>query len=376
MWKTAFRFMVYDKAKLTGILFGIVISVFLIGAQLGLLDGFIESSLGIIKGNTEYIFVVNEKSESSISLVDVDKRVGYELQSIPGVEKVHPVIVTGGILKNSSGGTFGCVLVGVEGPDYIGAPQQFLPGTNLSSLQTEGAVIVDESDLENLGNMKKGDYFTINNTRVFISGISVGNAGLGEYNFVTSIEHARKLSGFSSNHVSAYMVATNTSDPEANKKIAEMISNTIPTIKAYPGDEFSQITKDYMATASGITATFMILVYFALFTGLVIVGLTMYSSVNDRIRDYGTIKAIGGRNRMITKLIMIQSVLYAVSGFTIAMGLLIGLKYLMQSINQSMDYSAERIVFLVFATLVISVVGSYFSMRKILKLEPVQIFRM
>jgi len=55
---------------------------------------------------------------------------------------------------------------------------------------------------------------------------------------------------------------------------------------------------------------------------------------------------------------------------------LIGLKYFMESINQSMNYTLDRIVFLIFSTLIISVVGSYFSMRKILKLEPVQIFRM
>jgi len=144
MWKTAFQFMIYDKAKLLGILFGIFISVFLIGAQLGLLDGFIESSLGIIKGNTDYIFVVNEKSESSISLANVDKRVGYELQSIEGVKKVHPVIVTGATITMASGSTFGCVLSGIQGPDFVGAPQNFQADTKLNELQNEGAVIVDE----------------------------------------------------------------------------------------------------------------------------------------------------------------------------------------------------------------------------------------
>ncbi len=376
MWKTSFQFMIYDKAKLLGILFGIVISIFLIGAQLGLLDGFIESSLGIIKGNTNYIFVVNEKSESSISLANIDKRVGYEVRSIAGVKKVYPAIVTGATITMASGSTFGCVLYGIQGPDFVGGPPNLLPSTNINDLNTEGAVIVDESDLENLGNLKQGDHFSINNSRVLISGISVGNTGLGEYNIVTTIERARRLTGFSPNHVSAFIVETNAVEPETQKQIADAITNTIPKVKAFTGSDFSAITKEYMATASGITATFMILVYFALFTGLVIVGLTMFSSVNDRIRDYGTIKAIGGRNRFITKLIMIQSILYAVCGFAIAMSLLIGLKYLMLSINQGMNYSAERIVFLIFSTLVISVVGSYFSMRKILKLEPVQIFRM
>jgi len=367
--------MIYDKAKLLGILFGIVISVFLIGAQLGLLDGFIESSLGIIKGNTDYIFVVNEKSESSISLANVDKRVGYELQSIEGVKKVHPVIVTGATITMASGSTFGCVLSGIQGPDFVGAPQNFQADTKLNELQNEGAVIVDESDLESLGNLTQGDHFSINNSRVLVSGVSIGNTGLGEYNIVTTIERARRLTGFSPNHVSAFIVETSTKNPELNKQIANAITTTIPTVKAFTGKQFSDITKDYMATESGITVTFMILVWFALITGLIIVGLTMYSSINDRIKDYGTIKAIGGGNSYITRLIMIQSILYSICGFAIAMTMLIGLKYFMLSINQTMNYSTDRIIFLIFSTLTISVLGSYFSMRKILKLEPVEIFR-
>jgi putative ABC transport system permease protein len=98
--------------------------------------------------------------------------------------------------------------------------------------------------------------------------------------------------------------------------------------------------------------------------------------VNDRIKDYGTIKAIGGDNKFIAKLIMGQAVLYALIGFSFAMALLCGLRYAMIANNNSMNFSPSLIAFLIIATLVLCVVGSYFSMRKILKLEPVQIFRM
>lgn len=376
MWKTAFRFMVYDKAKLIGILFGIIISVFLIGAQLGSLEGLIETSIGFVKGNTEYIYVVNRKSTSTATLLNVDKRVGAELKSIEGVEAAYPLVMSMGTVKYASGANGNAVIIGVQAPGFAGSPKEYLAGTSLYELQNEGAVIVDKADLENMENAKVGDYFSINNVRVYISGISVNNPGLGQQNIITTVDRARRVSNLDPNSVGAYLVKTTSADPIIQAQIIADINNQIPNVKAYSGQGFKKATEEYMKTSSGIVIGFMILVAFALFTGLVIVGLTMYSAVNDRIKDYGTIKAIGGNNPYIVKMIMVQSVIYAIIGFVFAMLVLYGLRYLMLSVNQAMNFSPSLIGFLILATLLISVTGSYFSMRKILKLEPVQIFRM
>jgi len=61
MWKTAFKFMIYDKAKFIGILSGIVISIFIIGAQLGMLNGIYDTALVFLKDNKEYVYVVSPK---------------------------------------------------------------------------------------------------------------------------------------------------------------------------------------------------------------------------------------------------------------------------------------------------------------------------
>src|SRR6187402_1648334 len=156
MWRNAYRFMIYDKAKFFGILFGVVISIFLVGAQLGLLNGLLDNNVGITKGNTNYLFVVNKKSTSAISLLNMDKRVGNELKSIDGVDKVYPVVVTMGSAKFKSGATGMIAVVGVQGPDFVGGPKNYLPNSNLNDLQNEGAVIVDNADLENMENIKVG----------------------------------------------------------------------------------------------------------------------------------------------------------------------------------------------------------------------------
>lgn len=376
MWNTALRFMTYDKAKLTGILCGIVISIFLIGAQLGILNNILDMSLGIVKGNKEYIYAVDKKSTSSTSLLNVDKRVGNELQSIPGVDKVYPVVVAGGTTKFKSGGTAMAQIIGVEYPEMAGAPAFYTHETVLNNLQNEGAVIIDAGDVENMENIKIGEHFTLNDKRVFVSGMSVNNAGLGQYNIITTIDRARQLTGFSPNSVSAFLIKSTSADSTAIRKVVNEINKTIPSVKAYTGEEFSEVSVEYVKTASGIVANFYLMIGFSLLTGIIIVGLTMFSSVNDHIRDYGTIKAIGGSNILIAKLIIRQAMIYAVMGFVASLGLLYGLQAAMAAVNQAIVYSPALLTGLFLVTFAISLVGNVFSMRKIFKLEPVQIFRM
>jgi putative ABC transport system permease protein len=100
----------------------------------------------------------------------------------------------------------------------------------------------------------------------------------------------------------------------------------------------------------------------------------MYSAVNDRIRDYGTLKAIGGNNGLIRKLILLQACIYSVVGFSIAFILLV---LFVEATKKALDIqlTVGLISFLVTVTLFISILGSLLAMRKITRLEPVQIFR-
>lgn len=371
MWKTAFEFMTYEKAKLSGILLGIVISIVLVGIQFSLVDSFLYKATGFLRGNHQYIYVVDRNSTSSSTLAPIDNRVGYELRSIPGVAKVHPVIVSSGACKFPSGGSSGACIVGVQYPDMAGAPQQYTAGTNLARLQNEGAVIIDEKDLPKVEKLHTGSHFYLNNHRVCVAGLSVGNDGLGTPYIVTTIDRARQLTGFDTSKSSAFLIEANTADTLVQRRIVQDINRIIPYVKAYTGPEFVTVSNNHDKQSNGLLGIFYLMITFALITGGIIVGLTMFSSVNDRIRDYGTIKAIGGSNKVIFRLISCQAVLYAAIGFLIAVALLYLLK-----IPLGVSFSLSLLASLFLMTLVLSCAGSFFCLRKICKLEPVQIFRM
>ena len=125
---------------------------------------------------------------------------------------------------------------------------------------------------------------------------------------------------------------------------------------------------------SNMGMSFGTLVLFAMISGFFIIGLTLYSSALDRIKDYGTLRAIGAKKRYVNRLIIAQAFLYALIGFVIAMILLVGFKFGVATSGLIIDLTPAFILFLLIITLLISVGGSLFAVRKISKLEPASVF--
>lgn len=371
MLKEAFKFMWYDKTKMFGILFGIILSVFLIGQNIGICFSLLNSTISLAKFNQNYIWVVSDKSQQVSDLPLLDMRIYRELMSINGVKKVHQLIVGGGSAKFNNGTKTSITMIGTQAPSFAGGPWKFAFG-NLQDLLQEGAVIGDSYDPIQSKNIKIGDHFEYNGNRVVLVGQTKGAKGLGVAYGFTTVDRARKLCNIPTTKASAFLVEWE--NGASVEQVIYAINKEIPRVKARDGKTFTNESLKYFALNSGIVASFGLLVVFAIITGFAIVGLTMFSAVNDRIKDYGTIKAIGGTNSVIRNLILWQASIYSIVGFTVAYILLFGF---VQATKKNLDIqiTPELTAFLVIITLVIAVLGSLLAMRKITKLEPAAVFR-
>jgi putative ABC transport system permease protein len=101
----------------------------------------------------------------------------------------------------------------------------------------------------------------------------------------------------------------------------------------------------------------------------------MYSSALDRIKDYGTLKAIGASNGYIRKLILIQAVLFAVIGYILAYVLLQGFKAGVEGTGLLVNYRPDVLVGIFVVIVAISVIAATFALRRIKGVEPASVFR-
>lgn len=372
MIKFALQFIKFDKPKSIGVVLGIVISVFLVGQQTGIFL-FLTGAMSALVDNTKAdIWVVDNQTKNANALGQIDVRIGYQIESLPGIKKAYPFIVAGGLAKFKGGQSAPIQVVGVQPPRFIGGPWRIREGV-LTDLLEQGGVTVEYFERQNLNNARVGTQFEINGKRVFAAVETYGVRGFGATYIFTTISRARELTSMPRTMVSSFLV--DIEDGEDPAIIRDRINRTMFGVRAWTQDELSKATVSTILATSGIAFSIGTLIIFAAIAGMIIIGLTMYSAAVDRLRDYGTFKAIGADNLYIRNLILTQALFFSLFGYGLAIVLIEGFRNGIANSGILFIYSLPVKIGFFVITLVISMGGAIFAMRRIAKLEPASVFK-
>ncbi|MCU0643745.1 MAG: ABC transporter permease, partial [bacterium] len=279
---------------------------------------------------------------------------------------------SGGTAKFSGGKSAPVSIIGAQPPYFKGGPFRIVAG-QLTDLLQEGAVSTDIFDRKNLNDATIGTNFEINGKRVQVALQTRGARGFGATYMFTTVSRARALGNVPNSKVSAYLIDVEQGvDPN---QICDQINQTMFGIRAWTKKDFSRATVSTILGTSGIAFSVGTLIIFATLSGMVIIGLTMYSAAVDRLRDYGTLKAIGANNSYIRNLILIQALFFAFIGYGFGILLLQGFRNGIANTGVLFDYSLSIKIGFFVVTMFISLGGAIFAMRRIGKLEPASVFR-
>ncbi len=375
MLKVAWKFIRFDKAKSIGVIVGILISTFLIGQQLGVFF-FLSGLMGALATDVKAdIWVVDSKTNDVNQLGRIDVRNLRAVQGISGIKEAFPILISGASCNYENGTSGAITLIGVD----AGQLNSVLPPNKINEgktadLQTDGALSAEYYEKKNLGGkIDIGTEFEVNGKRAFFALQTKGFRGFGSSFCVTTIERARYYSNQPVSTISAVLVNL---QPGAN--IDEVVANinaTVNGVKAWPAPQLAASSVKKILSSSGIALSTGTLIIFALIAGFFIIGLTMYSSALDRLKDYGTLKAIGAGNAYITRLILTQALLFSVVGFLVGLALLEGFRRGVA--NSGLIFSFSPLMLLgMFATIgLISLSGASFALSRIRSVEPAAVFR-
>lgn len=377
MITTAYKFMRYDKPKSIGIIVGIVISIFLIGQQLGTLR-FLTSLMSglVINSNTgpNDIWIIDNISGNVNALSKIDARIAQEVKSIEGVADSYGVVIANATVSFDGSKTSPINLIGSDGPLFIAGPNpDKIAGGNLNLLYQSDAISAEFFNSKNLGTeLKIGQNFEINKKAAIVRVLTKNAQGFGGYYMYTNINSARFYGNFPNDKLSIIVVKVK--DGVNAEELVNRINSTFYGVKAWQIEKLKNSTLSEILITSNIGVSFGSLIVFAMISGFFIIGLTLYSSALDRLVDYGTLKAIGATNSFVTRLILTQATLFAAVGFSIAMLLLILFKNGVANAGLVINLDLPLILILLGVTLFMSIGGSLFAVVKINKLEPASIF--
>lgn len=371
MLRIAFRFMMYEKAKTIGAMVGVIVAIFLIGQQTGIflfLTGLMDAMVTHTKAE---VWIVDKNVDDVNSLATIDVRNGNEIRSVPGVESVSPLIIAGSTLRLKNGKTTPVQIIGSLPPTFTGGPWNVVKG-NIHNLIDYGGISADQYDLRNLGHLDIGDEVSLGGKLVELKAVSEGVRGFGANYIFSNISLAREIGKFPQNKVSAFLV--NVKKGYTPEEVVQQINKNFPGIRAWTKKDFSRSTVIKVLKDGGIGQSVGSLILFAIIAGGVIIGLTLYSSAIDRIDDYATMKAIGAKRKVVSRLILLQAFIISLIGFTIGAIFIEGFRKGVENSGVLFSFSWWMWLIFFFLTLAISLSGAWFASKSIRKVEPSKVF--
>ena len=142
-------------------------------------------------------------------------------------------------------------------------------------------------------------------------------------------------------------------------------------------DEFIAKISNFYTYHTGIGTNMMIMTVISFIIGLSISGQTFYTFILENIDKFGALKAIGAKSRELIFMILFQASFVALTGYGIGVGLCTAMIWLARL--QLPDYAAiitpMNLAVAFVMVVVIAALSSYFGVRKVLKIEPFDIFR-
>ncbi|MCG3212529.1 MAG: putative ABC transporter permease [Anaerolineae bacterium] len=283
-----------------------------------------------------------------------------------GVASASPILYTTTVVDTGRGDVLSYI-IGFDPAKPLGGPRRLQAGT--ADLHEQEAVI-DVAVARSRG-LGLGDTVKIFGEEFTIVGLSHGLT-----NIINSVTFIRLQDFAALRGDTAISYALLKVQPGVNPEaVAAAINARNDDVTAQSQTTFAreerQIIKDMSVEVLNLMNAAGLLI------GLAVTGLTLYTGVLSKRREYGVLKAIGAKNRHLYAVVAAQTVLSMGLGLGFALGLIWGLglvlPWLVPGVNLALAWPSVLRVLL--ATLLIGTISALIPARQVARLDPAQVFR-
>jgi putative ABC transport system permease protein len=146
-------------------------------------------------------------------------------------------------------------------------------------------------------------------------------------------------------------------------------------LRSRTSQEFIWDTFNYYLKYTGIPINFGITVLLGFLVGTAIAGQTFYNFTLENIKQFGALKAMGTTNSRIVAMILLQAAVVGLLGYGIGVGVAAYFGYTSQG-GELAYFTPWQLLPITFAAvIVICVLSSILSVRRVIVLEPAVVFR-
>jgi putative ABC transport system permease protein len=370
----AYKLLVNDRAKFAALLVGITFAVFLMIEMTSLFSGILSRASSTVINIGASVWVMDPAVQTVANTIPLPDYVLDEVRSIPGVKYAVPFYSGSALLKLRDGTYQAANVVGLDDTSLFGRPT--LLAGNIEDIFGENAFLaVEDSEFSKLENPTIGTEFELNDHRGVIKGIAhVASSGLfGVPTLYTTYYRALQYIPNTRFTVSYILVEPKTPADIPAIKAQVKAAGYVALTK----DEFIDKISDFYKYQTGIGTNMLLMTVVSFIIGLSISGQTFYTFILENLEKFGALKAIGAKGREMIGMILFEAAFVALTGYGIGVGLCAALIWAARLYLP--DYAAIitplNLLMAFVMVVVIAALSSYVGVRKVLKIEPFDIFR-
>ena len=374
IYRIGFKLLVNDKAKFSALLIGITFAVFLMMQMTAMFAGILNRAYSTVTNIGASMWIMDPAVNTATSSIPLPDYLLDAVRSMDGVSYAVPLFMGGALVKLASGTYQSVTVVGMDDDSLFGRPE--LEQGQLEDIYADNSFfVVDDAEFSKLENPKIGTVFALNDHRGVIVGIAkVAANGLnGVPTLYTT--YNRAIEYLPTTRFTISYVLLQPKSPAAVAGIKAQVAKL--GYVALTKDEFNQRIANFYTYQTGIGTNILMMTVISFLVGLSISGQTFYSFILENLEKFGALKAIGAKGRELVYMILFMSTFTTLTGF----GLGIGLVTLMISISHAKlpNYAAIitfwNLGLALGMVVLIAAISSYFAIRKVLRVQPFDIFR-
>jgi putative ABC transport system permease protein len=371
----AWRNLCHDRIRFVITLVGIAFSTILTGVQLGMLLNCI-NTVSIIVDHAGADLWVTAIGVPSVDLATpMQGRNRFHAMTVNGVESAEPYLLHFAFLKRNDGVRQIIIVLGIEPNAEMGLPFAITEGMNAREvLSSPDGVVIDSLYAEKLGIRALGEKFEINGHRFRVVAFSKGVRTFTQSPYVfMSLSNARSLFRPPDNDIAYVLVRV--AQGYRLDDVATALAERIPEVEVLTAGQLARRSHYYWLVTTGAGVTLIGSTALAIFVGVVIVAQTLYASTMDRLPEYAVLRAMGGPRSYLYKIIIQQAVLGGILGAAIGLVVIGIIVFFTENFNSRPEVPLWLAVSILLTTVVMCVVASIGSIGKIMRIDPVKVFR-
>ena len=377
MWLVAIKALLADRGKLLTSLSGVIFSVVLVNLQGGLLLGMIQKASLLVDFGRADIWVGHRHTTNVDMGTYIPERWIHRIRGVWGVERAEPYLVMFGQVLMRDGRFENTVIIGSAPASLMGNAWIMADGDS-RAIRVPDGILVDVFDAARLGNCRIGDLLELNNRRAKVVGMTRGIVSFTTNPYLfTTLERARKTYGANSgvprDQCSYFLVKAK---PGVDiPDLCARIRARVPELDVYDRQTYSWICMDFWLTRTGIGISFGLAAFLGLLVGLAVVAQTLYASVTERIKEFGTLKAMGASDRCVARFILAQALGNAALGSVVGLLISLLIARTMSSARAPIVLTVPISAASVLLVVLVCVVAAWVPYWRIRRIDPASVLR-